>query len=66
LPAAWRVGHKTGTGANGAVNDVAIAWPPGRSAIVVACYLSESRAAPAELSAVHAQVGRIIAAELAG
>ena len=33
LPSGWRVGDKTGNGANGAANDVAIAWPPagGRS-----------------------------------
>ena len=28
LPAGWPVGDKTGTGANGAANDIAIAWAP--------------------------------------
>ncbi|MEU9386533.1 class A beta-lactamase [Streptomyces sp. NPDC048279] len=36
LPAHWTVGDKTGTGAYGTANDVAIAWPPGRAPVVVA------------------------------
>jgi beta-lactamase class A len=64
LPAAWRMGHKTGTGENGATNDVAIAWPPGRAPIVIASYLSESPAPLATLSAAHAELARIIAAQL--
>ncbi len=28
----WKAGDKTGTGANGAVNDLAILWPPGAQA----------------------------------
>jgi beta-lactamase class A len=64
LPAAWRVGHKTGTGENGAVNDVAIAWPAGRAPIVIASYLSESAAPLPALSAAHADIARIIARQL--
>ncbi|MGW4207794.1 class A beta-lactamase [Lentzea sp. NPDC004789] len=36
LPAAWRLGDKTGTGKYGTTNDVGIAFPPGRSPIVIA------------------------------
>jgi beta-lactamase class A len=39
----WKAGDKTGTGLNGAVNDVAIAWPPGRAPIIAAVYVSESK-----------------------
>jgi beta-lactamase class A len=60
LPADWRAGDKTGTGANGAANDVAIAWPPGRPPIVIACHMSESTAGAAMLNAAHAEVGRIV------
>lgn len=42
LPDGWTVGDKTGTGPNGAANDVAIAWPPGRPPILIAAYLSGS------------------------
>lgn len=65
LPASFVVGDKTGTGANGAVNDVAILWPPGRSAIVVALYLSEGRGTLAIANAGHADIARVIAARLA-
>ena len=65
LPTAWRLGHKTGTGNNGAANDVAITWPPGRAPIVIASYLSESLAPLAVLSAAHADIARVIVRELA-
>jgi beta-lactamase class A len=38
LPAGWRAGDKSGTGANGEVNDVAVVWPPGRAPLLVAVY----------------------------
>ena len=64
LPSDWRVGDKTGTSPS-ATNDVAIAWPPGRAPIVIACYLVESAAPQAERNAAHAEIGRIIAEEWA-
>lgn len=36
LPTDWRAGDKTGTGARGTTNDVAVFWPPKRAPIVVA------------------------------
>ncbi|WKB55288.1 class A beta-lactamase [Eleftheria terrae] len=65
LPAGWRAGDKTGTGANGAANDVAIAWPPGRPPIVLAVYMRGSRQALEQLNAVHAEVARIVSARFA-
>jgi beta-lactamase class A len=62
LPHAWTAGDKTGTGENGAANDVAIAWPPQRPPILIAAYLSESHAAAEALDAVHARLGGIVAA----
>jgi beta-lactamase class A len=64
LPKAWTVGAKTGTGRNGAANDVAVAWPPARRPIFVAAYLSDSKQPPERLSAAHAEIGRIVAREL--
>jgi beta-lactamase class A len=68
LPAAWRPGNKTGTGrAEGTTNkcnDVAIAFPPGRSAIVIAAYFDSGEYTPqveARHEAVLAEVGRIAA-----
>lgn len=60
LPARWKVGDKTGTGENGAVNDVAILWPPGRPPILVAALLSGSKRSTQELSAAHARIGRAV------
>jgi beta-lactamase class A len=68
LPADWRAGDKTGTGYDdvcGKVNDVAIAWPPGKQPLIVAAYYNT--AGPAEdvsdeSQAVLAEVGRIAAA----
>jgi beta-lactamase class A len=57
----WLVGHKTGTGANGAVNDVAVAWRSGKPPVVVACYQSGGTADRPTRFAAHAAVGRLVA-----
>ena len=63
LPKDWRAGDKTGTGGNGAHNDVAIAWPPNRRPVVIASYMSESAAPDEDKAAAHADIARIIAKE---
>ncbi len=60
----WRVGDKTGSGARGTTNDVAVAWPPGRAPIVVTAYLTETAVPPAQRNATLAAVGRAVAAAL--
>lgn len=60
LPKDWKAGDKTGTGMRGAINDVAIAWPPGRAPIVIACYLSGSSADLATLNAAHAEAAALV------
>ncbi|WP_243317452.1 class A beta-lactamase [Geothrix paludis] len=62
LPVIWAIGDKTGTGARGTVNDVAILRPPGRAPILVAAYYTGSRAPMKDRNAVLAKVGRIVAA----
>jgi len=62
LPAPpWLVGHKTGTGANGAFNDVAIAWRSGKPPIVIACYQSGGTGGQDIRAAAHASVARLVA-----
>lgn len=61
LPKDWVVGDKTGTGEHGAVNDVAIAIPPGRSPILIAAFLSEGRVDRPALVAAHASISHLIA-----
>lgn len=63
LPAEWQAGDKTGTGGNGAHNDVAIAFPPGGKPIVIASYLSESAASNTDKAAAHAEIARIVVKE---
>jgi beta-lactamase class A len=59
--ASWRVIDKTGTGARGAVNDVALVFPPGgRSPWVVAAFQSDATASTDELSAVQADAMRML------
>jgi beta-lactamase class A len=62
FPASWRVGDKTGTwaGEHNATNDVAIAFPPSRAPIIIACYLAASSVEPAARNAAHAEVARAV------
>ena len=65
LPADWRAGDKTGTGRRGAVNDVAIAWPPGRTPVLIAILMSGSPQPTAALAEAHAQIARLVAQRMA-
>jgi beta-lactamase class A len=62
LPSTWTAGDKTGTGEHGAVNDVAIAWPPMGPPVLMAVYMSGSTRPAAALGAVHARVADIVVA----
>ena len=64
VPTSWSAGDKTGTGGRGAVNDLAIFWPPNRRPILVACYQSDSNRSSDVLSTVHARIGAILASAL--
>jgi beta-lactamase class A len=64
FPADWTVGDKTGTGSNGACNDLAIAAPPGRAPILVAAYLGDSEAEGERLEEAHAAIARLVTARL--
>lgn len=58
LPQGWRVGDKTGAGEHGTTNDVAIVWPPDRSPLIVAVYLTGATLDPNGRNDVIASVGR--------
>lgn len=60
LPGQWRVGDKTGTGSNGAVNNVAVAWPPGRQPVIIAVYMSWSAQDATALGALHPEIARLV------
>jgi beta-lactamase class A len=61
----WLVGHKTGTGSNGAFNDVAVAWRSGRAPVVIACYQDGGDVDATVRAAACAAVGRLVAARFA-
>ena len=61
VPTDWQAGDKTGSGAHGESNDVAIFWPPQRRPVLVTAYYAGSSANPLQRSAVLAEVGRIAA-----
>lgn len=63
LPAGWRMGSKTGTGARGSTNDVGIFWPPGRPPVIVAAYVTGTQAPEADRSGAIADVARWVTAQ---
>lgn len=60
VPANWQVGDKTGTGAYGTTNDVAVLWPAGRAPLVLALYLTQTAENAAPRDAVLAAASRIV------
>jgi beta-lactamase class A len=61
LPPDWIVGDKTGSGRRNAINDVALAVPPGRAPIIIASYASDGPGSVSALEATHAAVARLVA-----
>ena len=61
VPGNWQAGDKTGSGANGESNDVAIFWPPQRKPLLVTAYYVNPAVSGEERATVLAEVGRIAA-----
>lgn len=61
VPEGWRVGDKTGSGAQGEANDVAILWPPTRKPLLVTAYYAGSSQPAKVRNRVLADVGRVAA-----
>ncbi|CAB3774963.1 Beta-lactamase [Paraburkholderia humisilvae] len=59
VPAGWRVGDKTGTGAYGTTNDVAVLWPRAGSPIVLTVYYTQAHAGEKPKECVIALATRI-------
>jgi len=58
LPADWKMGSKTGTGARGTTNDVGIFWPPNRPPVIVAAFLTQTKAPEKVRNRTIAQVAK--------
>ena len=61
VPKTWSVGDKTGRGANGATNDIAIMRPPGRAPILLAIYSVGPTATANDRAAAIAEVTKVVA-----
>jgi beta-lactamase class A len=61
VPPTWVVGDKTGRGANGATNDIAIMRPPFRAPILLAIYSVGSKATANDRAAAIAELAKIVA-----
>ena len=61
VPKTWSVGDKTGRGANGATNDIAIIRPPDRAPILLAIYSVGSTATENDRAAAIAEVTKVVA-----
>ena len=64
VPRTWRIGDKTGSGAYGTTNDIAIIRPPGRAPILTAVFYTGSQAAFDERERVIAAIGQIIVSSI--
>lgn len=65
LPEGWRIADKTGAGANGSRNNIAVIWPDGRKPVVIAIYITQTAASFDARNAAIAEIGRALAAGLA-
>ena len=64
VPTNWIIGDKTGRGANGATNDIAIIRPPDRAPVLLAIYSVGSTATVNDRAAAIAEAAKTIAESL--
>lgn len=65
LPADWRIGDKTGSGATMA-HDIAILWPPRRGPLLLTSYYEQPAGDGNSRNAVLADLARLVTRRLAG
>ncbi len=61
---AWRVGDKTGTGENGAANDIAVIWPTGRKPFLIVVFYDAVQATAEQRDTVIADAAKLVRAAL--
>jgi beta-lactamase class A len=64
VPTDWIIGDKTGRGANGATNDIAIMRPPDRAPVLLAIYSVGSTEPANDRAAAIAEVAKMVAESL--
>ncbi len=65
LPAAWKIGDKTGFNGKDAAGDIAVAWPKPDRPILIAAYAQGGSPNAKQLETVFAGIGQMVAAQLA-
>lgn len=61
IPKSWRIADKTGAGANGSRNNIAVIWPEGRAPVVIAVYITQTSAAFQTRNKAIADIGAALA-----
>ena len=65
LPDDWRIGDRTGAGGYGSRSIIAVIWPPGQRPVLVALYITETRASLDERNAAIAVIAGALREALA-
>jgi beta-lactamase class A len=65
VPKDWIVGDKTGTGAYGTNNDIAVIWPPNCPPIIIAVYTTQKQKNAVAKNEIIASITRIVISEFA-
>jgi len=60
IPAEWQAGDKTGTGGNGAVNDVAVLWQQGKAPLLMAVFMSGASQSMESLNKIHQDAAALL------
>ncbi|EHS54118.1 beta-lactamase [Rhizobium sp. PDO1-076] len=60
LPRGFTVGDRTGAGANGTNNVVAVIWPPQRKPLVATVFITETQTPRPETDPAMAEIGRLL------
>lgn len=65
LPAGWKIGDKSGNNGKDASGDIAVVWPKPETPILIAAYTQGGTPNAAQIEAVFARIGRMVADRLA-
>ncbi|AMA60895.1 class A beta-lactamase [Bradyrhizobium sp. CCGE-LA001] len=65
LPASWKIGDKTGYNGKDAAGDIAVVWPKPDTPILITAYVQGGTPSAAQIAAVFARIGRMVADRLA-
>jgi beta-lactamase class A len=65
LPASWTIGDKTGNNGKDASGDIAVVWPKPDTPILITAYTQGGTPNAAQIEAVFARIGRMVAERLA-